>query len=76
MFFLSEDRSALYTKDFLATHPDIMIEKKTDFPDEDKSLSDSKALLPVLKEFFKKHPFIHPKTFLGDAAFDSIEKQA
>jgi len=62
-----------YNKDFLATHPDIMIEKKTDSPDEDKSLADSKALLPVLKDFFEKHPLINPKTFLGDAAFDSIE---
>ena len=24
-------------------------------------------------DFFKKHPLINPKTFLGDAAFDSIE---
>ena len=42
-------------------------------PDEDKSLADSKALIPVLKDFFQKHPLINPKTFLGDAAFDSIE---
>lgn len=25
------------------------------------------------KDFFRKHPLINPKTFLGDAAFDSIE---
>lgn len=62
-----------YNKDFLHTHPDLLVEKKSDSPDEDKSLADSKALLPVLKDFFKKHPLIHPKTFLGDAAFDSIE---
>lgn len=62
-----------YNKAFLEAHPDIMIEKKTDSPDEDKSLADSKALIPVLKDFFKKHPLINPKTFLGDAAFDSIE---
>lgn len=24
-------------------------------------------------DFFQKHPLINPKTFLGDAAFDSIE---
>ena len=24
-------------------------------------------------DFFKKHPLIEPKTFLGDAAFDTIE---
>lgn len=62
-----------YNKDFLYTHPDLLAEKKSDSPDEDKSLADSKALLPVLKDFFKKHPLIHPKTFLGDAAFDSME---
>ncbi|OXE67486.1 ISNCY family transposase [Enterocloster clostridioformis] len=62
-----------YNKDFLASHPDIIVEKKSDSPDEDKSLADSKALIPVLKDFFQKHPLINPKTFLGDAAFDSIE---
>ena len=62
-----------YNKDFLKAHPDILVEKKSDSPDEDKSLADSKALLPVLIDFFKKHPLIEPKTFLGDAAFDTIE---
>ena len=62
-----------YNKDFLNDHPDIVVEKKSDSPDEDKSLADSKALLPVLIDFFKKHPLINPKTFLGDAAFDTIE---
>ncbi len=47
--------------------------KKTDSPDEDKFLTDSKALIPVLKDFFQKHPLINPRTFLGDTAFDSIE---
>ncbi|WP_270396122.1 transposase, partial [Mediterraneibacter massiliensis] len=62
-----------YNKDFLNAHPDIIVEKKSDSPDEDKSLADSKALLPVLIDFFQKHPLINPKTFLGDAAFDTIE---
>lgn len=62
-----------YNKDFLAAHPDIVVEKKTDSPDEDKSLADSKALIPVLDDFFKKHPLINPRVFLGDAAFDSVE---
>lgn len=61
-----------YNKDFLKGHPDIIIEKKSGSPDEDKSLADSKALIPVLKDFFKKHPLINPKTFLGDSAFDNI----
>ena len=40
-----------YNKDFLNAHPDIVIDKKSDSPDEDKSLADSKALIPVLKDF-------------------------
>ncbi len=62
-----------YNKDFLQAHPDIVVEKKSDSPDEDKSLADSKALIPVLKDFLQKHPLINPKIFLGDAAFDCIE---
>ena len=64
---------SFYNRDFLDAHPDIIVEKKSDSPDEDKSLADSKALIPVLKDFLKKHPFITPKIFLGDAAFDSTE---
>lgn len=64
---------SFYNQDFLKTHPDIVVEKKSGSPDEDKSLADSKALIPVLKNFFKQHPLINPRTFLGDAAFDFIE---
>ena len=45
-----------YNKDFLKNHPDIVVGKKSDSPDEDKSLADSKALLPVLITF-QKHPY-------------------
>ena len=62
---------SFYNKDFLTSHPDIVVEKKSNSPDEDKSVSDSKLLIPTLKDFFLKHPLINPKTFLGDAAFDS-----
>lgn len=64
---------SFYNDAFLKAHTDITIEKKSDSPDEDKSLADSKALIPVLKDFFHKHPLIHPKTFLGDSAFDTVE---
>ena len=37
-----------YNKDYLASHPDIVVEKKSQSPDEDKSLTDSIALLPTL----------------------------
>ena len=62
-----------YNQAFLEAHPDIVIEKKERSPDEDKTLADSKALIPVLTDFFKKHPVINPKYFLGDAAFDTID---
>lgn len=57
--------------DFKSSHPDLTVEKKSDSPDEDKSVGDASALIPVLKDFFSLHPEIHPDTFLGDSAFDS-----
>lgn len=62
-----------YNKDYLDSHPDIVVEKKSKSPDEDKSLADSKALLPTLKVFKFRHPDVNPEIFLGDAAFDTIE---
>lgn len=56
----------------MTSHPDIVVEKKSDSPDEDKYVHDSKLLIPTLKDFFSKHPLINPKTFLGDAAFDTV----
>lgn len=64
---------SFYSRDFMPVHPDIVVEKKSDSPDEDKSVHDSKLLIPTLKDFFSKHPLINPKTFLGDAAFDTVE---
>ena len=62
---------SFYNKDFMVSHPEIIVEKKSDSPDEDKCVHDAKLLIPTLKDFFNKHPLINPKTFLGDAAFDS-----
>lgn len=59
--------------DFKAAHPDLVVEKKTDSPDEDKSVGDASALVPVLQDFFSLHPDFHPDTFLGDSAFDSAD---
>lgn len=64
---------SFYNKDFMKSHPDIVVEKKSDSPDEDKCVHDSKLLIPTLKDFFAGHPLINPKTFLGDAAFDTVE---
>lgn len=54
-------------RNYLESHPDIVVEKKS--PDEDKSLADSKALLPTLKDFRQKHPNITSDIFLGDVHF-------
>lgn len=62
-----------YNKDFLDSHPDIVVGKKSKSPDEDKTIADSKALLPTLKDFKERHPNINPNIFLGDSAFDTIE---
>ena len=63
---------SFYNKDFLNSHPDIVVEKKSDSPDEDKSVHDSRLLIPALKDFCSKHPLINPQAFLGDTAFDSV----
>lgn len=62
---------AFYNKDFFHSHPEIVLEKKSDSPDVDKSVHDARLLIPTLKDFFRLHPLIQPHTFLGDAAFDS-----
>lgn len=49
------------------------VEKKSDSPDEDKSVGNSSALHPVLSDYFALHPRFSPDTFLGDSAFDTIE---
>jgi transposase len=63
---------SFYNKDFMASHPEIVVDKKSDSPDEDKSVHDARLLLPTLHDFFRLHPLINPHIFLGDAAFDSI----
>ncbi len=61
-----------YNNQFFKDHPEIEIEKKSDSPDEDKSVHDARLLIPTLADFLKKHPVINPKYFLGDSAFDSV----
>lgn len=58
---------------FKSSHPELIIEQKSDSPDEDKSVGDSSSLIPVLADFFSLHPDFRPDTFLGDSAFDSAE---
>ncbi|MGI6684670.1 MAG: hypothetical protein ACOX47_04105 [Bacillota bacterium] len=59
-------------EEFASTHPEIELNKKSDSPDEDKSISDSKALGPVLSDYFNLHPNALRNTFLGDSAFDTV----
>lgn len=59
--------------DFKAAHPEMPVEKKSDSPDEDKSIGDSSSLKPALSDFFALHPAFHPDTFLGDSSFDTID---
>lgn len=58
---------------FKLSHPEMPIQKKSDSPDEDKSIGDASSLKPILSDFFSLHPDFHPDTFLGDSAFDTIE---
>lgn len=51
----------------------IVINKKSDSPNEDKSVHDARLLIPTLQDFFQAHPLINPGIFLGDAAFDSVK---
>lgn len=63
---------AFMDDEFKSSHPEMVVKKKTDSPDEDKSISDSSALKPILTDFFESHPDFHPTSFLGDSAFDAI----
>lgn len=64
---------AFMDDDFKQSHAEITIEKKSDSPDEDKSISDSAALKPVLQDFKSLHTDFCYNTFLGDSAFDAID---
>lgn len=58
---------------FKALHPEMPVEKKSNSPDEDKSIGDSSSLKPILSDFFSLHPAFRPDTFLGDSSFDTVE---
>ena len=64
---------AFFDDAFKKSHPEIPIDKRTDNPDTDKEIGDSKTLLPVLRDFKGRHPNLRYGTFLGDAAFDSYD---
>lgn len=64
---------AFLDDEFKQSHPELVVEKKSDSPDQDKTIGDSSALKPVLKDYFTLHPHFAPDTFLGDSACDTIE---
>ena len=61
-----------FDDDFKARYPETVV-KKSDSPDVDKEIGDSTSLKPVLTDFFKAHPDMSFKTFIGDSAFDSYD---
>ena len=63
---------ALFDDDFRRRHPQVNT-KKTDNPELDKEVSDSRSLKPVLTDFFQAHPAFSHKTFIADSAFDSYD---
>ena len=46
---------SFYNKNFMSAHPEIVVEKKSDSPDEDKCVHDAKLLIPTLKDFFSSN---------------------
>lgn len=60
---------SLIDDDFKDSHPNLMVEKKTTPPDEDKSVGDASAFVPVLQNFFSFHPSFHLDTFLAQLSF-------
>ena len=61
-----------FDEDFKKDHPDIIC-KKTNNPNVDKEIADSKSLKPVLTDFQLAHPELKFNTFLADSAFDSYD---
>lgn len=59
--------------DLKAAYPELPVEKKSDSPEEEKTISNSAPQKLILSNFFAAHPDFHPDTFLGDAAFDSAD---
>ena len=46
---------SFFDEEFKDNHPEIPVEKKSDSPDEDKSIGDSTSLKPVLEDYFNLH---------------------
>lgn len=64
---------SLLDDDFKNRHPEISCSKRSDNPDVDKEIGDSKVLEPVLQDFFNEHNRFQYSTFMGDSAFDKYD---
>lgn len=57
---------AFLADDFKQQHPELIVEKKSGSPDEDKSISASSSLKPILSDFLSVIPtFIHSERYPG-----------
>ncbi|SDH60439.1 transposase [Halanaerobium congolense] len=63
---------SFFDDEFKDNHLEIPVEKKSDSPDEDKSIGDSTSLKPVLEDYFNLHNH-HYSTFIADSAFDNYQ---
>lgn len=65
---------SVFDENFKTKHKDIVTQKSDD-PDADKEIADSKSLKPVLSDFYSKHEDFKAQfgTFIGDSAFDSYD---
>jgi len=62
-----------FDEDFKNRHPEMQIEKRTNYPELDKEIGDSTSLKPVLFDFYVAHPTFTYATFSADAAFDKYD---
>lgn len=66
---------SVFDDDFKKAHPEMNLASSDD-PKQDKEISDSAALRPVLSDFRNRHPDFNYSTFIGDSAFDSYANYA
>ncbi|PXV62293.1 hypothetical protein C8C78_13511 [Halanaerobium congolense] len=63
---------SFFGDEFKDNHPEVPVEKKSDSPDEDKSIGDSTSLKPVLEDYFNLYNH-HYSSFITDSAFDNYQ---
>jgi len=61
-----------FDDDFKSRHQDFFFADVDSF-DYDRTIADSKSLIPILSDFYSLHPDFKHSIFLGDAAFDAVK---